>query len=287
MLNEIPINQLQNLVPNLVFKTFITKGGQKLVYEAEYNGNKIAAKILMPPNTRAVARAKRELELLRNLQTPDVVDLVDYFEVQISDRLGLIVLEEFIVGKTLEEVILEGSVSKELVVIVAEKILDILSELESKRVVHRDIKPNNIMISEDNKVTLLDFGIARALDDASITSDFALQAPCTLAYASPEQLTNNKTSQDTRTDFFSLGLVLFQMRTGLHPFKGNDDSDDFDFANAIMEDTRYKILDFVDTTPFDIKLDEIYLKLSAHEPYKRYRRVDFVKPDIEKLRSLI
>jgi len=56
---EIPINQLQDLVPNLVFKEFITKGGQKLVYGAEFNGSKVAAKILMPPNTRAVARAKR------------------------------------------------------------------------------------------------------------------------------------------------------------------------------------------------------------------------------------
>ena len=285
-MSELNIQKLNELMKGLIFLEFVDEGGQKIVYKANFEDNIVAAKLLFEPTIRQIKRINRELELLRKFKLPNIVKLVKVIETNYEGKVCLIILEEFIEGTTLKKHIKNNNITPNLVISVADSILSVLEELEKEKIVHRDIKPDNIMVNE-NKITLLDFGIARDLTDNSITQDFEPIGPCTKSYAAPEQLINDKIHQDSRTDFFSLGIVLFEMISGFNPFLGRDNPRDICVVTAIMNNDKHELFEFVEHNKFNDKLNIICLKLMEPQPFKRYRRVDFIKKDIDELRLLI
>ncbi len=118
-------------------------------------------------------------------------------------------------GKTLEKVLDAGPLPLEKAVMWATDLSDALSRAHRARVIHGDVKPANILVTKDGQVKLGDFGIARFATQVS-TSGSLMGTP---AYLSPEQIQGQ--TQDTRSDLFSLGIILYQMTTGVRPFNGS------------------------------------------------------------------
>jgi len=126
--------------------------------------------------------------------------------------------EQRIDGASLRHVIAGGPLAPEDVVKLALHMLEALSPAEAANIVHRDIKPDNIIRSASGNFFLLDFGIARHLTLTSMTPTISPIGKCTPGYAPPEQFRNRKSEIDSRADLFALGVTLYEGATGTNPF---------------------------------------------------------------------
>lgn len=189
-------------------------GGQKKVFLAEHKEyGKLIYKKGKCNSSVSLDRIKREVKILRELDS-SYYPKNFYFE---SDAEGNFeILEELIEGVSLSECMQLFS-NENTVIDFGIELIKGLMILWNKRIVHRDIKPDNIII-RNGKPVIIDLGIARDIDGTSLTKTMYLHGPCTPVYASPEQLTNNKKIIDHRSDFFSIGILLTQLIIGANPF---------------------------------------------------------------------
>ncbi len=185
------------------------KSGQKMVYIVEKDDTIYALKIM----SAADERIKRELDIYErfkdNKGIPNVLKKEQYGE-------DLVVLEEFIEGNDLSKIksLYRGD-SLKVRKLIAD-IAHILTPVWESMCIHRDLKPQNIIIKPDGKPVVLDFGIARDLEDETITPT-GFQ-PFTWTFASPEQFAFRKDLISYRTDFFCLGIIAYHLYTGDYPF---------------------------------------------------------------------
>jgi len=157
-------------------------------------------------------RFYREAQISGTLNHPNIVGIYDIGEEQGMPYIAM----EFIEGKTLSEVLAEqGRFDIESAVKVLSQVASALDYAHKKGIVHRDIKPGNIMMGEDTRCKIMDFGIAK-LQNSSLTQTGAFLG--TPSYSSPEQITEG--TIDHKSDIFSLGTVTYEMVTGFLPFKG-------------------------------------------------------------------
>jgi len=247
------------------------KGGQKIVYTIQHpEFGRCVLKIGHYGSMTTLERIKREVSILSSLKS-------DYFptnfDFQVLDQSRFFIIEELINGHTLDKVFRQFSSEQESCKLLNE-LLSAVSQLWAQKVIHRDLKPENIIIANGGP-RILDLGIARVLDETSLTCSLAPFGPCTPNYASPEQLQNRKKSIDHRTDQFSLGIILGQLLLdGTHPFcpslLGN--------GSSIPENINANIWakDILKT-----KLSEpvfyILQRMLGHEPYQRFRKVDEIR----------
>jgi serine/threonine-protein kinase len=193
----------------------IARGSQKTVYSANhFKFGAIVVKLFFKIDSRSL----RELSI-GYMEIANAPEIFDVGEVVYEGEITLYVFEQKIEGELLADLIKR----KELFNI--EKAIDFLKQgllfieqLEKRNIVHRDIKPYNIIINPDGKVYFLDFGIARILGVESITDSGDLVGPHAPGYASPEQFNNRKRLIDSRADMFSLGVVTYECITGFNPF---------------------------------------------------------------------
>src|SRR6202521_5355034 len=154
----------------------------------------------------------REAQIIGRLAHPYIVGLYDVG----TDNNGVpFFVMEYVEGKTLEKVLDAGPLPLEKAVVWAADLTAAIARAHRAKVIHGDIKPANILITKDGQVKLGDFGIARFTTQVS-NSGVLMGTP---AYLSPEQILGN--TQDTRSDLFSLGIILYQMTTGVRPFSGS------------------------------------------------------------------
>ena len=144
---------------------------------------------------------------MKNKQNKNTVTVYDVC----ADEQGIVVLEEYVEGKTLSEIFEAGNLSKKKACNIAVQICDSLSFLHSVGIVHRDIKPSNIIIKDDGTAVLIDFSIARLINN----SEKDTQALGTPGFAAPEQFGISQSI--SATDIYSLGVLLNIMLTGSHP----------------------------------------------------------------------
>lgn len=182
---------------------------------------RVALKVLLlPPNLSGtqkrerVERFNREARAACSLSHPNIVTIYDWGE----DQGRRFIAMEYLEGQTLRNMLdIEHTFPIDRAASIASQICEALDYAHSKGVVHRDIKPDNIQILAGNRVKITDFGIARIMEEPSITIDG--QVFGTPSYMSPEQVAGK--ALDPRSDIFSLGVVLYEMLAGRKPFTGD------------------------------------------------------------------
>lgn len=190
-------------------------------------GRTVAIKLLK--STLAVdpafrTRFRQEAQAAARMAHPTIVRVFDAGEETVTDDAGTETQVPFIVmehvdGRLLKDIISEGPIDATESVRIIDGVLTALEYSHRAGVVHRDIKPGNIMITKSGQVKVMDFGIARAISDSSATVAQTTAILGTASYFSPEQAKGE--SVDARTDLYSTGVVLFEMLTGRAPFRGD------------------------------------------------------------------
>lgn len=197
----------------------IGEGGMGIVYKAKCSllNRFVAVKILkseLSTSKDFIDRFMREANSIAKLSHPNIVSIHD---VCIENNINFIVME-YIDGKTLKEIIIENKqLNPSMTLDICLQIAKALEFAHKNNVIHRDIKPDNILIAKDNIVKLTDFGIAKVADSLTITNSGNIIG--SVHYFSPEQAKGKLV--DHRTDIYAFGIVMYEMLTGQTPFKGD------------------------------------------------------------------
>ena len=194
------------------------RGGMGEVWKAfDTAMNRVVALKVLPPNladdAQYQARFRREAHAAASLDEPHIVPIHDFGE--IDGRLY--VTMRLIAGKTINELLVDGPLAPQRAVSIVEQIAAALGAAHRVGLVHRDVKPSNILVTEDDFAYLIDFGIARAAEATKLTSTGATIG--TLAYMAPERFTTDR--DDARADIYALTCVLHECLTGSQPFPGD------------------------------------------------------------------
>jgi serine/threonine-protein kinase len=210
----------------------IGQGGMGVVWKARDTrlGRDVALKVLPDEFTRdadRLARFEREARLLASLNHPNIAQI---YGLEVGGASRALVME-LVEGPTLSERIGRGALPVEQALAIARQIAEALEDAHEKGIVHRDLKPQNVKVTADGKVKVLDFGLAKAMDPAGSNPSSALltQSPTlsgtlhgtilgTAAYMAPEQAAGM--AVDRRADVWAFGVVLYEMLTGKTIFEG-------------------------------------------------------------------
>ncbi|MDX2079032.1 MAG: serine/threonine-protein kinase [bacterium] len=225
-------------IGNYAIGALIGKGGMGQVYHATHTQSKnaVALKVMADAlfqENMAQERFEREATLAKTLHHPHIVPVHEAF----SDMNHLYLVMPYIEGRDLWQVYkAEGKIPLAHMLPILRQIADALDYLHKQGIVHRDIKPSNIMIGDDDHAWLLDFGIAKWVNDSHIlTRTTGILG--TLDYTAPEQLISSK-NVDHRADIYALGVMTYQLLAGEAPFVGNIGNLVFAHLNQPAPDIR-------------------------------------------------
>jgi len=254
----------------------IGRGGMAEVHAARdlLLDREVAVKVLRERFREDETFTARFNEEARNVARLSHPNLVVVFDTGVHVDQPFIVMER-IHGRTLQQALDAGGLTEDRGLQVAADVCGALAYAHRNLRVHRDIKPGNIMLSDDGSVKVTDFGIARAISDETVTATAAVLG--TAAYLSPEQAQGKRV--DARSDLYSLGVVLYELLTGRVPFSGDSAvSVALQHVRAVPEPPRRLV-------PTISKAAEtIALRLLEKEPDRRYQSADDVRIDLERAR---
>jgi hypothetical protein len=248
----------------------IGRGGMGVVYLAHDTrlDRSVAIKSIPPglmDNTVARTRFQREAKLLASLNHSNIAVIHDIIE---QEALGYLVLE-YVPGQTLAERITKGPLKLQEALTIGLQIAEAVAAAHEHDVIHRDLKPGNIKITPEDKVKVLDFGLAKAVGGKATDQRTTITEPGrvigTPAYMSPEQARGKPT--DKRSDIWSFGCVLYEMLTGRIPFEGETVSDTL--ANILQTEPNWQALP--QTTPTNIQV--LLRRCLAKEPRRRLQHM--------------
>lgn len=256
----------------------IGEGGMSEVYKAKCHklNRFVAVKVLkkqFADNEEISQKFKKEATAIANLSDANIVNILD---VGTQDTIDYIVME-YINGKTLKDLIkFNGKLSYTTAINIALQIAKALDCAHRNNIIHRDIKPQNILVTESGEIKVTDFGIAKSVDSQTITNTTSVIGSA--HYLSPEQARG--TYIDFRTDIYSLGVVLYEMVTGVLPFEG--DSPVTVALKHIQEDPiPPKNLN----SSIPSSLNNLILKAIQKEPIKRYINAKELIQDLNKIKE--
>lgn len=205
---------------SLTFKGYAGGGAFKAVYEVvDHNGKSYALKIVL--SSGISQRTKREIESVLRCNHKNICKVHKTDTCLMDGKDYPLIIEDFLSGGTLSAFCNNnGLLSREQVSVIGINLTDVLAHLKELGLVHRDIKPDNILLRDSIfDPVLVDFGLVRDIKAASLTQTWALNGPGTPYFASPEQLNNDKSLIDWRSDQFSLGVVISLCYFGIHPYQ--------------------------------------------------------------------
>jgi serine/threonine-protein kinase len=252
-------------------------GGMSDVFVAKDQrlNREVALKVLRSDLNREqtfVTRFRKEAQAAASLSHPGIVAVYDSGETPAP-----YIVMELIQGKTLRDLI-TGPVDTKTAIQIAEGILQALAYSHANGIVHRDIKPGNIMITDQGDVKVMDFGIARALDDVSATMTATWNVVGTAQYLSPEQASGEVA--DARSDLYSVGCVLYEMLTGRPPFSG-----DTPVSIAFQHVSADLIPPGKVNPQINPQFDHFLSVVMAKDPANRYQDANAMLADLHRIRT--
>ncbi len=255
---------------------YMSSGRYKETYCIHNSKQVYALKICKPDGSSA--RTEREIAAMKSFDDPNIVRLKSIGTFLYDGMSYLYLLEEFLDGGSLGEAIEKRDLSKAELVKISIDIAHALVATYHSDIVHRDIKPDNIMFSgPDNKAVLVDFGLVRMLNEESLTQSFLVRGPGTPAFGSPEQLNNEKDLIDWRSDQFSLGVTLYYSYYKTFPFSETNPTEHVD---AILQHSRLPI-----KTKAKLEKDglEPIITMLSRYPVERYRTPEILLRELGKV----
>ncbi|MCB2358389.1 Stk1 family PASTA domain-containing Ser/Thr kinase [Clostridium estertheticum] len=256
----------------------VGEGGMAIVYKAKCHllNRFVAVKILKEEfsnNIEFMEKFRKEALSVASLSSNNIVNIYDVG----SERDINYIVMEYIKGKTLKEIIVEnGSMNTELVLDYGMQIAKALECAHKNNIIHRDIKPHNILVTEDGTVKVTDFGIAKAASSVTITNTSTVMGSA--HYFSPEQA--KASFVDCRTDIYSFGIVLYEMVTGRVPYDAESP------VSVALKHIREKVV-----PPKEINnkvpenLNKLILKAIEKEPIKRYQTAKEMYLDLQRIQN--
>lgn len=259
-------------LPSLIIEEVAAESGQRVVYFGHFEDDKIppdiiaraaqdaaegeisnflcdwekwgrvVIKVVGDASADALSRLQAETAILHELRPANFPQLLysnlfvdnPVTDERLPERL-YVSIEEFIVSSTLAntmDIYLKNSIASiDICIGIANALFPLW--MHPRRFVHRDIKPENILVRPSGSVVVIDLGIVRETGTVGLTSDGWGKAPLTLDYAAPEQIANDKDAISYKSDFFAIGVLLYKLISGVHPFRIRGGMDNFELASAI------------------------------------------------------
>ncbi|MBC7088267.1 MAG: Stk1 family PASTA domain-containing Ser/Thr kinase [Tissierellales bacterium] len=259
----------------------IGNGGMSTVYKAKCHllDRYVAIKVLKEDLTNDedfVKKFRKESQAAASLSHPNIVNIYDVGYENIDGKDIHYIVMEYINGKTLKEIIKEkGKLNESEALNYSIQIAEALKHAHKNHIIHRDIKPHNIMITQDNIVKVTDFGIARAVTSSTITTTSNVLG--SVYYFSPEQARGGYT--DEKSDIYSLGIVMYEMLTGRVPFNGDTP------IGVALKHVQDDIVPPIEENPnISPAFNKIILKCVQKKQVDRYQNVDELLLDLNNLK---
>ena len=254
-------------------------GGQKQVFSGTHAVDGDVVLKVVHPNT-PMTTIDREVTAVQQVQSARVPRILEVGVIPSPVGDCIWIREQRVNGVTLRTRIGSGSLSPTELLTLSYQMLEALADAEAARIVHRDVKPENIMVDTNGNFWLLDFGIARHLEMTALTATTAPFGKFTIGYAPVEQFKNVQSEIDSRADLFALGVTLHECATGVQPF--------WNGANGQLE-----ILKRVETVPLlplvvaCVESDKFRDLVDAMTKKRRDQRVGSVLESLEWMREIM
>jgi serine/threonine-protein kinase len=261
-------------------------GGQGAVYKATdlKLGRSVVIKVI-PPELSAkeanLKRFEREARLASSLDHPNICTIYDLDEV---DGLHFIAMQ-FVEGKNVRQLVAGRPLELKTTLLIGLQVADALAAAHSRGIIHRDIKSGNVMVTSSGQVKVLDFGLAKLLDDTEAATTGIHRTELTevgvpygtATYAAPEQARGDRV--DKRADIFSLGVLLYEMLTGTWPFRGKTT---IDVRHAVLHDPPRPISE-LRSSPIPPRLNQIIDRALAKEPKDRFQNMEDFRNELRQV----
>jgi serine/threonine protein kinase len=304
-------SELIACIPSIVIDGVAKESGQRVVYFAHFQDDKIPPEILRDEESHflkgweswgpvvikvvsgagvtVITRLQAEANLLAEIKSSQFPELLysNYFtenpvtEIPLAESLYVSV-EEFVESTPLTAKLFDYIGNPIAVFRITSSIVSGLRPLweHKRKLVHRDVKPDNLLVTPDGDVVIIDFGIIRETGAIGLTQEGWLKAPFTPGYAAPEHIANDKDLVSFKTDFFSLGVVMYQLISGKHPFYIRDDMDMGEVIDATENHIPPTLLSLGVATPAQSAL---VARMMEKKPYLRPRTIEVLLQELNKV----
>ncbi len=261
-------------------------GGQGAVYKAVDTklGRTVVIKILAPELTAKQANLKRferEARLASSLDHPNICTIFDLNEVNGTHFIAM----QYVEGRNVRQLVDGRPLELTSALSIAVQVTDALAAAHARGIIHRDIKAGNVMVTGAGTVKVLDFGLAKLMDEETARDRNIHQTELTefgvpygtATYAAPEQARGDA-SIDGRADVFSTGVLLYELLTGTWPFRGKTS---IDVRHAVLHDDPQSIAE-ARADPISPRLQQIVNRALQKEPHNRYQKMEEFRDDLRR-----
>lgn len=259
-------------------------GGQGTVYKATDGklGRTVVVKVLPPELTAREANLKRferEARLASSLDHPNICTIFDLDEVEGNHFIAM----QYVEGRNVRQLVDGHPLELKSALLIGIQVADALAAAHSRGIIHRDIKSGNVMVTPSGQVKVLDFGLAKLLDEKEEGAKTALHRTDltevgvpygTATYAAPEQARGDRV--DKRADIFSTGVLLYEMLTGTWPFRGKTT---IDVRHAVLHDAPRPVTE-LRKQAIPPRLQQVLDRCLAKEPRDRYQKMEEVRDEL-------